>query len=66
MQRRLIPPAVFSAEARAEQCRKALGGNHDDKGDDQQKRHGLILKQAHRREQLEADAAGADKAQHQR
>jgi hypothetical protein len=47
----LIP----SAEAGVEQRWKTLGGNHDDKGDDQQKRNKPILKQAHRREQLAFD-----------
>jgi len=53
-----------SPETGAEQRRKALGDNNNNKGDDQQQRNELILEQAHRREQLKADAAGADKAKH--
>ena len=58
----LIP----SAEACAEQRRQALGSNHYDKGDDEQQRNKLILKRAHRRQELETDAAGADEAEHER
>src|SRR6516225_9718668 len=61
------PRHLFSSsEAGTEQRRKALGDNYDNKGDDEQKRDELILEQTHRREQFEADAAGADKAEHQR
>jgi hypothetical protein len=55
---------IPSAEAGAKQRRKALGGNHDDKGDHQQQRSELVLKQAHRRQQLETNPAGADKAEY--
>jgi hypothetical protein len=56
---------IHSGQTFPQRGRYALGGQDHGKYNDQQQGNLLILKEIHGREQLKADAASADEAEHQ-